>query len=213
MSNPFWERVKKQQESSDFITSFDSLDDKTKKRLKAYYEKKGWISPRDNGFFSELSDSVKQTTVSGLSGVSNTLGLVNGKAYFDKVLANNQQWSAPNNPSAMSYVGRAIGSAVGSTALLAPATVAGAALAGPLGGGATAAAVLGGAGTLSGSVLMDYGDRVDDYNERFKDMYSEDQIKGIAFLGSFLNGSVEAGLGIMPGVGKLAGKTLSATSG
>ena len=86
----------------------------------------GLSAPIDEGVLTEAGQGLAQAFISAGAGVGSTLEELTGstgiKDYFQGVLNRNQQWNPAEDMSTASYIGRAIGSGVGSTAgTLAPA--------------------------------------------------------------------------------------------
>lgn len=138
----------------------------------------------------------------GLRGFASTLEELGGPAgprkYFDSVLATNRQWNPDPDYTALSLnpanIARAVGTGAGQTATLLPAIAAGSAVGGP-----------GGAALVGTAVFAQtYGDNLKDYRERFKDRYSENEIRAMSFGRTLVDSAIETGLGSVP----LAGKSI-----
>ena len=172
------------------------------KRRTNYLRKVGRIEPIREGVLTELGQGAALGAVSGLRGFASTLEELGGPAgprkYFDAVLATNQQWNPDPDYTALSLnpanIARAVGTGAGQTATLLPAIAAGSAVGGP-----------GGAALVGTTVFAQtYGDNLKDYRERFKDRYSENEIRAMSFGRTLVDSAIETGLGSVP----LAGKSI-----
>ena len=114
------------------------------------------------------------------------------------MLATNRQWNPDPDYTALSLnpanIARAVGTGAGQTATLLPAIAAGSAVGGPVGTGLVGAAVF----------AQTYGDNLKDYRERFKDRYSENEIRAMSFGRTLVDSIIETGFGNVP----LAGKSI-----
>lgn len=162
----------------------------------------GLVEPVREGVLTELGQGAALGAVSGLRGFASTLEELGGPAgprkYFDAVLATNRQWNPDPDYTALSLnpanIARAVGTGAGQTATLLPAIAAGSAVGGPVGTGLVGAAVF----------AQTYGDNLKDYRERFKDRYSENEIRAMSFGRTLVDSAIETGLGSVP----LAGKSI-----
>lgn len=162
----------------------------------------GLVEPVREGVLTELGQGAALGAVSGLRGFASTLEELGGPAgprkYFDAVLATNQQWNPDPDYTALSLnpanIARTVGTGAGQTATLLPAIAAGTAVGGP-----------GGAALVGTAVFAQtYGDNLKDYRERFKDRYSENEIRAMSFGRTLVDSAIETGLGSVP----LAGKSI-----
>ena len=162
----------------------------------------GLVEPVREGVLTELGQGAALGAVSGLRGFASTLEELGGPAgprkYFDSVLATNRQWNPDPDYTALSLnpanIARAVGTGAGQTATLLPAIAAGSAVGGP-----------GGAALVGTAVFAQtYGDNLKDYRERFKDRYSENEIRAMSFGRTLVDSAIETGLGSVP----LAGKSI-----
>ena len=172
------------------------------KRRTEKLRKFGLLEPVREGVLTELGQGAALGAVSGLRGFASTLEELGGPAgprkYFDAVLATNQQWNPDPDYTALSLnpanIARAVGTGAGQTATLLPAIAAGSAVGGP-----------GGAALVGTAVFAQtYGDNLKDYRERFKDRYSENEIRAMSFGRTLVDSAIETGLGSVP----LAGKSI-----
>lgn len=162
----------------------------------------GLVEPVREGVLTELGQGAALGAVSGLRGFASTLEELGGTAgprkYFDAVLATNQQWNPDPDYTALSLnpanIARTVGTGAGQTATLLPAIAAGSAVGGPVGTGLVGAAVF----------AQTYGDNLKDYRERFKDRYSENEIRAMSFGRTLVDSIIETGFGNVP----LAGKSI-----
>lgn len=172
------------------------------KRRTNYLRKVGRIEPIREGVLTELGQGAALGAVSGLRGFASTLEELGGPAgprkYFDAVLATNRQWNPDPDYTALSLnpanIARTVGTGAGQTATLLPAIAAGSAVGGPVGTGLVGAAVF----------AQTYGDNLKDYRERFKDRYSENEIRAMSFGRTLVDSIIETGFGNVP----LAGKSI-----
>ena len=115
--------------SESIIDKLNRLQGKEREKYVDWLISNGILPAQDDGFFGELYDSTARAAVGGLRGlgatIKETTGISAVQDYFDSVQRNNQQWNQPENLSAASYFGNAIGSALGSTAATLTASVAG----------------------------------------------------------------------------------------
>lgn len=162
----------------------------------------GLAEPVREGVLTELGQGAALGAVSGLRGFASTLEELGGPAgprkYFDSVLATNRQWNPDPDYTALSLnpanIARTVGTGAGQTATLLPAIAAGTAVGGP-----------GGAALVGTAVFAQtYGDNLKDYRERFKDRYSENEIRAMSFGRTLVDSIIETGLGSVP----LAGKSI-----
>ena len=162
----------------------------------------GLAEPVREGVLTELGQGAALGAVSGLRGFASTLEELGGPAgprkYFDAVLATNRQWNPDPDYTALSLnpanIARTVGTGAGQTATLLPAIAAGSAVGGP-----------GGAALVGTAVFAQtYGDNLKDYRERFKDRYSENEIRAMSFGRTLVDSVIETGLGSVP----LAGKSI-----
>lgn len=162
----------------------------------------GLVEPVREGVLTELGQGAALGAVSGLRGFASTLEELGGPAgprkYFDSVLATNRQWNPDPDYTALSLnpanIARAVGTGAGQTATLLPAIAAGSAVGGP-----------GGAALVGTAVFAQtYGDNLKDYRERFKDRYSENEIRAMSFGRTLVDSIIETGFGNVP----LAGKSI-----
>lgn len=162
----------------------------------------GLVEPVREGVLTELGQGAALGAVSGLRGFASTLEELGGPAgprkYFDSVLATNRQWNPDPDYTALSLnpanIARAVGTGAGQTATLLPAIAAGSAVGGP-----------GGAALVGTAVFAQtYGDNLKDYRERFKDRYSENEIRAMSFGRTLVDSAIETGFGNVP----LAGKSI-----
>lgn len=162
----------------------------------------GLVEPVREGVLTELGQGAALGAVSGLRGFASTLEELGGPAgprkYFDSVLATNRQWNPDPDYTALSLnpanIARAVGTGAGQTATLLPAIAAGSAVGGP-----------GGAALVGTAVFAQtYGDNLKDYRERFKDRYSENEIRAMSFGRTLVDSIIETGFGSVP----LAGKSI-----
>lgn len=172
------------------------------KRRTEKLRKFGLLEPVREGVLTELGQGAALGAVSGLRGFASTLEELGGPAgprkYFDAVLATNQQWNPDPDYTALSLnpanIARAVGTGAGQTATLLPAIAAGSAVGGP-----------GGAALVGTTVFAQtYGDNLKDYRERFKDRYSENEIRAMSFGRTLVDSIIETGFGNVP----LAGKSI-----
>lgn len=172
------------------------------KRRTEKLRKFGLLEPVREGVLTELGQGAALGAVSGLRGFASTLEELGGPAgprkYFDAVLATNQQWNPDPDYTALSLnpanIARAVGTGAGQTATLLPAIAAGSAVGGP-----------GGAALVGTAVFAQtYGDNLKDYRERFKDRYSENEIRAMSFGRTLVDSIIETGFGNVP----LAGKSI-----
>lgn len=172
------------------------------KRRTEKLRKFGLLEPVREGVLTELGQGAALGAVSGLRGFASTLEELGGPAgprkYFDSVLATNRQWNPDPDYTALSLnpanIARAVGTGAGQTATLLPAIAAGTAVGGP-----------GGAALVGTAVFAQtYGDNLKDYRERFKDRYSENEIRAMSFGRTLVDSAIETGLGSVP----LAGKSI-----
>ena len=172
------------------------------KRRTEKLRKFGLLEPVREGVLTELGQGAALGAVSGLRGFASTLEELGGPAgprkYFDSVLATNRQWNPDPDYTALSLnpanIARAVGTGAGQTATLLPAIAAGSAVGGP-----------GGAALVGTAVFAQtYGDNLKDYRERFKDRYSENEIRAMSFGRTLVDSAIETGLGSVP----LAGKSI-----
>lgn len=162
----------------------------------------GLVEPVREGVLTELGQGAALGAVSGLRGFASTLEELGGPAgprkYFDAVLATNRQWNPDPDYTALSLnpanIARTVGTGAGQTATLLPAIAAGSAVGGPVGTGLVGAAVF----------AQTYGDNLKDYRERFKDRYSENEIRAMSFGRTLVDSIIETGFGNVP----LAGKSI-----
>ena len=162
----------------------------------------GLAEPVREGVLTELGQGAALGAVSGLRGFASTLEELGGPAgprkYFDSVLATNRQWNPDPDYTALSLnpanIARAVGTGAGQTATLLPAIAAGTAVGGPIGTGLVGTAVF----------AQTYGDNLKDYRERFKDRYSENEIRAMSFGRTLVDSIIETGFGNVP----LAGKSI-----
>lgn len=172
------------------------------KRRTEKLRKFGLLEPVREGVLTELGQGAALGAVSGLRGFASTLEELGGPAgprkYFDAVLATNRQWNPDPDYTALSLnpanIARAVGTGAGQTATLLPAIAAGSAVGGPVGTGLVGAAVF----------AQTYGDNLKDYRERFKDRYSENEIRAMSFGRTLVDSIIETGFGNVP----LAGKSI-----
>ena len=172
------------------------------KRWNSVSRSLGLVEPVREGVLTELGQGAALGAVSGLRGFASTLEELGGPAgprkYFDSVLATNQQWNPDPDYTALSLnpanIARTVGTGAGQTATLLPAIAAGSAIGGP-----------GGAALVGTTVFAQtYGDNLKDYRERFKDRYSENEIRAMSFGRTLVDSAIETGLGNVP----LAGKSI-----
>lgn len=172
------------------------------KRRTEKLRKFGLLEPVREGVLTELGQGAALGAVSGLRGFASTLEELGGPAgprkYFDAVLATNRQWNPDPDYTALSLnpanIARSVGTGAGQTATLLPAIAAGSAVGGP-----------GGAALVGTTVFAQtYGDNLKDYRERFKDRYSENEIRAMSFGRTLVDSAIETGLGSVP----LAGKSI-----
>ena len=172
------------------------------KRRTEKLRKFGLLEPVREGVLTELGQGAALGAVSGLRGFASTLEELGGPAgprkYFDAVLATNRQWNPDPDYTALSLnpanIARAVGTGAGQTATLLPAIAAGSAVGGP-----------GGAALVGTAVFAQtYGDNLKDYRERFKDRYSENEIRAMSFGRTLVDSIIETGFGNVP----LAGKSI-----
>ena len=170
------------------------------KRRTDKLRKFGLLEPVREGVLTEFGQGAALGAVSALRGFASTAEELGGPAgprkYFDSVLATNQQWNPDPDYTALSLnpanIARTIGTGAGQTATLLPAIAAGSAVGG-----------LGGAALVGTSVFAQtYGDNLKDYRERFKDRYSENEIRAMSFGRTLVDSAIETGLGNVPLVGK-----------
>ena len=162
----------------------------------------GLVEPVREGVLTELGQGAALGAVSGLRGFASTLEELGGPAgprkYFDAVLATNQQWNPDPDYTALSLnpanIARTVGTGAGQTATLLPAIAAGTAVGGPAGTALVGTAVF----------AQTYGDNLKDYRERFKDRYSENEIRAMSFGRTLVDSIIETGFGNVP----LAGKSI-----
>ncbi|WP_277201299.1 hypothetical protein [Victivallis vadensis] len=173
-----------------------------RRRWNAAMRAVGLAEPVREGVLTELGQGAALGAVSGLRGFASTLEELGGPAgprkYFDSVLATNRQWNPDPDYTALSLnpanIARTVGTGAGQTATLLPAIAAGTAVGGP-----------GGAALVGTAVFAQtYGDNLKDYRERFKDRYSENEIRAMSFGRTLVDSIIETGLGSVP----LAGKSI-----
>ena len=173
-----------------------------RRRWNAAMRAVGLAEPVREGVLTELGQGAALGAVSGLRGFASTLEELGGPAgprkYFDAVLATNRQWNPDPDYTALSLnpanIARAVGTGAGQTATLLPAIAAGTAVGGPIGTGLVGTAVF----------AQTYGDNLKDYRERFKDRYSENEIRAMSFGRTLVDSIIETGFGNVP----LAGKSI-----
>ena len=166
----------------DFVNATKGMSDKERKRYVDMLQKIGYISPTDDGFFGELSDSFNQSLVSGLRGTGATLeefGFGSElKDYAQGVLNRNQDWRTPDDLSVSGYIGSALGGAAGSTAQTLGATAVGS-----LAGGGFGAAL-----GFTSAFFNNYGDTV---QRNRAAGYSEDKAALLGAAESLVNAGIE----------------------
>ena len=163
-------------------------------------EKMGYLSPKDDGL-GELPQRFMGSSVQALRGIGATaeeIGLGDdAKGYFQSILNRNQQWNKPEEQSAAGYVAGAVGSGLGSTAVIAPAMV--------------ADAVLGTKGAASFALI--FGQSFGENLQRNRAVYgegNEEKSVGLAAVESSLDAVTEVALGTVPMLGKtLKGLTVA----
>lgn len=177
----------------DLKTRIDALSDKERERLRAGWESVGFMSPRDDGFFGELGDQFMGASTSALRGLgktANELGMGSGmQDYFQGVLDRNQQWNRPEHQSTAGYIGGAIGSGLGTTAVALPAMA--------------ADTLFGTKGVLTFTTFFaqSFGDNV----QRNREAYGpENEAKsyGLAAVESAVDATIENLMGTVPLLGK-----------
>jgi RNA polymerase sigma factor (sigma-70 family) len=177
----------------DIIKYLESLPDNERKRQVEIYRELGIYAPEDDGLFVEGGQQFLQSAnqiIKGLGETAEEIGLGSGlREWAGENLAANQQWNTPEDISASSYVGRAIGGALGSTAVTVPAM--------------TADILLGTKGVLTFGTLFasTFGDNVQRNFEAYGDS-NPDKVYGLAAAESFVDAGIETLLGTVPMLGK-----------
>lgn len=166
--------------------------------------RRGILPPEDGGFFGGLGKGFLKSTVNAIGGIGSTIeqlsGEYSGDAYGnrpgsglrewrDDLLAQNQQWNEAPSGGVGEYLGNALGSAAGSTLIIAPAMV--------------ADALVGTRGVLTFSTVFaqSFGDNVQ-RNIAAYGPGNEDKSYGLAALESGFDALTEIALGTVPMVGK-----------
>ncbi len=177
-------------EKFDSFEKLDSLEGKERERYADFLTSIGELAPTEDNVFTEAGQAFAQTFVGmgqGLGATLNEAGLGSGvQNYFQGILNQNQQWNAPEDMGAGTYIARAIGGGVGSTI-------------GTLGAGVTATLATGNpvAGAAAAGVTafaQTFGNNV---QRNRKAGYSEDKAYGMAFLESAVDSAIESSLGVV----------------
>ena len=161
----------------------------------------GILPPENAGFFGGLWKNTAQSFVSGVRGIGSTLEETELKDFGidsigkglrqwgEDVLESHQDWNPGPNEGVGGYVGRAIGSGIGSTAVLAPAM------------GADAVFGTKGLASFAMAYNMTFGDNL----KRNREAYgpdNEEKSMGLAALESSIDALTEVALGTVPMFGK-----------
>lgn len=165
---------------------------------------RGRLPPEDKGFFGGIKKGFLNASVGALGGIGKTVETFSSEdstdAYGNKfgsglrkwaeeTLHSNQQWRPAENGGWGEYAGNAIGNAIGSTAVLAPAVA--------------ADAMLGtrGAATFALCFGQTFGDNL----QRNRELYgveNESKNLGLAAAESAVDSFIEVALGTVPMLGK-----------
>lgn len=168
----------------------DRLQGKEREEYVEYLRSRGHLAPTEDNVFVEAGQSFAQSLTGFGAGVGATLneaGFGSGvQNYFQGILNRNQQWNAPEDMGAGTYIARAIGGGVGSAL-------------GTLGAGVAATAATGNpiAGAAAAGVTafaQTFGDNV---QRNRKAGYSEEKAYGMAFLESAVDSTIESTLGVV----------------
>lgn len=166
----------------DYNKYFYSLPEKERKRIFEARQRVGLEAPTEDNVFVEAGQAFSQSLVNaarGFGATINELGMGSGvQDYFTGVLRRNQQWNAPSDMGASTYIARALGSSTGSTVGVLGASTA---------GGIINPAVGFGAGLTVG-FAQTFGDNV---QRNRAAGYSENKALGMAFLESAVDTTIE----------------------
>lgn len=168
--------------NADFDKYFYSLPEKERKRVFKSLQSVGFEAPTEDNVFVEAGQAFSQSLVSagrGLGATFNELGMGSGvQDYFTGVLNRNQQWNAPSDMGAGTYIARALGSSTGSTVGVLGASIAGSLINPTVGLGAG----------LTVGFAQTFGDNV---QRNRAAGYSENKALGMAFLESAVDTTIE----------------------
>lgn len=176
-----------------YLQYLDSLPDNEREKAVARAREIGVLAPVDEGLFVEAGQGLLQSAnqmIQGLGKTAEKAGLGSGlKDWAGENLAANQQWNAPEKIGVAGYIGRAIGEAAGTTAVIAPVGL--------------ADALFGTKGAITFSTLMasSIGENIDRNRQAYGEG-NEGKVIGLAAAESFVDAGIETLLGTVPMLGK-----------